>query len=135
MPIFVREGTRSGRSCGTPPSDKYVFRNILIEDLVGESRSAVASSITGVKGCRVNGVTLRNVKITCRGGGTAEDRTRPVPEVAGKYPDSHMFGCVLPAYGLYARHVDGLSLENVSFTLRPGSADAREPFVADDVSR
>ncbi len=133
VPVFVRAGTRSGRACGTPPSDKYVFRNILIEDLVGESRSAVASSITGVKGCRVNGVTLRNVKITCRGGGTAEDRTRPVPEVAGKYPDSHMFGCVLPAYGLYARHVDGLSLENVSFVLASGAADGRDDKFFDDV--
>ena len=135
VPVFVRAGRRSGRSCGTPPSDKYVFRNILIEDVEGESLSSVASSITGVEGCRVKDVTLRNVRIVCRGGGdTAAERTRPVPEVAGKYPDAHMFGCILPAYGLYARHVDGLSLEDVSFALKPGTTDGRDDKVLDDVA-
>jgi len=63
----------------------------------------------------------------------AAERTRPVPEVAGKYPDAHMFGCILPAYGLYARHVDGLSLEDVSFVLKPGTTDGRDDKVLDDV--
>ena len=53
--------------------------------------------------------------------------------VAGKYPDAHMFGCILPAYGLYVRHVDGLQLDNVSFPLAPGTSDRREPIVFDDV--
>ena len=85
--------------------------------------------------CRAKGVALRNVRIVCRGGGdTAAERTRPVPEVAGKYPDAHMFGCILPAYGLYARHVDGLlSLEDVSFVLKPGTTDGRDDKVLDDV--
>ena len=135
VPIFVRAGTRSGRSCGTPPSDKYVFRNILVECVEGEALSSVASSLTGVEGCRARDVTLRNVRIVCRGGGdTAAERTRPVPEVADKYPDAHMFGCMLPAYGLYARHVDGLALEDVSFELRPGTTDGRDEKVLDDVT-
>ena len=98
-PIFIRAGTRTGRSCGTPPSDKRIFRNILLEDIEGASLSHVASSITGVEGCRVKGVALRNVRIVCRGGGdTAAEMLRPVPEVPGKYPDAHMFGSVLPAF-------------------------------------
>ena len=134
VPLFVRGGTRSGRSCGTPPSDRYVFRGMIFEDVEGEALSSVASSITGVAGCRAKGVALRNVRIVCRGGGdTAAERTRPVPEVAGKYPDAHMFGCILPAYGLYVRHVDGLQLDNVSFPLAPGTSDRREPMVFDDV--
>lgn len=134
MPIFVRAETRKGRSCGTPPSDKCIFRNILIEDVEGEALSHVASSITGVRGCRLNGVALRNVKIFCRGGGnTAEERTRPVPEVEGGYPCPDMFLCMLPAYGLYVRHVDGLSLDNVSFVLKHGTTDERESVVKDDV--
>ena len=133
-PIFVRAGTRSGRSCGTPPSDRRVFRNIVFENVTGEAMSFVASSVTGVPGCRISGVTLRNVRIVCRGGGETEaERTRPVPEAAGGYPDSHMFCCMLPAYGLYARHVDGLALENVAFTLKPGTTDRREAIVLDDV--
>ena len=41
--------------------------------------------------------------------------------------------CVLPAYGLYVRHVDGLQLDNASFPLAPGTSDRREPMVFDDV--
>ena len=135
-PIFVRAGTRSGRPCGTPPSDKYRFRNITIENVTGESMSAVASSVTGVPGCRIGNVTLRNVKIVCRGGGdNAAERTRPVPEVADEYPDAHMFDCMLPAYGLYVRHVDGLMLENVNFILRSGDIDRRDAVVQEDVKK
>jgi len=132
-PIFIRAGTRTGRSCGTPPSDKRIFRNILLEDIEGASLSHVASSITGVEGCRVKGVTLRNVRIVCRGGGdTAAERKRPVPEVAGKYPDAHMFGCILPAYGLFVRHVDDLAIENTTFALAPDTTDSRDAVVLDD---
>ena len=135
-PIFVRGGTRRGRPCGTPPSDRRIFRGILLEDIEGASLSHIASSITGVEGCRVKGVTLRNVKIVCRGGGdTAAERTRPVPEVAGGYPDAHMFGCILPAYGLFVRHVDDLAIENTTFALAPDTTDSRDAVVLDDVCR
>jgi len=134
VPLFVRAGTRSGRACGTPPSDKRVFRNILLENVSGEACSSVASSITGVDGCRVKDITLRNVHIVCRGGGdTAAARTLLVPEVAGSYPDPHMFGTILPAYGLYARHVDALMLDNVSFSLHPTTTDSRPAISTEDV--
>ena len=134
VPLFVRAGTRSGRACGTPPSDKRVFRNILLENVSGEACSSVASSITGVDGCRVKDIALHNVHIVCRGGGdTAAARTLLVPEVAGSYPDPHMFGSILPAYGLYVRHVDGLALDNATFALAPGTSDSREGVVCDDV--
>jgi len=134
VPLFVRAGTRSGRACGTPPSDKRVFRNILLENVSGEACSSVASSITGVDGCRVKDIALHNVHIVCRGGGdTAAARTLLVPEVAGSYPDPHMFGTILPAYGLYLRHVDGLALDNATFALAPGTSDSREGVVCDDV--
>lgn len=134
VPLFVRAGTRSGRACGTPPSDKRVFRNILLENVSGEACSSVASSITGVDGCRVKDIALHNVHIVCRGGGdTAAARTLLVPEVAGSYPDPHMFGTILPAYGLYVRHVDGLALDNATFALAPGTSDSREGVVCDDV--
>ena len=79
-------------------------------------------------------MTLRNVRIRCRGlGETTAERTRPVPEAAGRYPDAHMFGCMLPAYGLYVRHVDGFRMEDVVFELETGTSDRRDPIVLDDV--
>ena len=75
-------------------------------------------------------------RLCCRGLGDDALRwkNKPVPEAAGGYPDAHMFGHALPAYGLYARHVDGLLLENCSFSLAEGSSDAREPVVMEDVT-
>lgn len=133
-PIFVRGGLRKRRSCGTPPSDMRIFRNVTIRNVTGESLSGLASSITGVPGLRVEDVRLENVRIVCRGLGDAEaERTRMVPEAADIYPDAHIFGPALPAFGLYVRHVDGLKLENVKFELRPGDSDRREAIVLDDV--
>lgn len=133
VPIFVRAGTRSGRSCGTPPSDWRIFRNIRFENVTGRAESFCASSVTGVPGCRIGDVSFRNVRIVCLGGGeTSCERTRPVPEMSGDYPDAKMFGMMLPAYGLFARHVDGLTLEDVSFPLAGGTHDKREDVVMDD---
>ena len=53
-----------------------------------------------------------------------------VPEMPREYPEPSNFG-ILPAYGLYARHVRGLTVRNVTFTLRSG--DGRPAVVLDDV--
>ncbi|MGN0834110.1 MAG: glycoside hydrolase family 28 protein [Kiritimatiellia bacterium] len=135
VPIFIRGGRRRSRACKIPPSDRCIFRNVRLAQIAGSAESAVASSITGVEACRVKGVSLRDVRIVCRGGGeTGAERTRPVPEKEGAYPEANMFGGCLPAYGLYVRHVDGLRLEGVEFPLAPGTYDRRQPVVLDDVT-
>ncbi len=53
-----------------------------------------------------------------------------VPEAPREYPEPSMFG-ILPAYGLYARHVQGLAVRNVQLTY--GVEDERPPVVLDDV--
>jgi hypothetical protein len=47
------------------------------------------------------------------------------------YPQNTMFG-TLPAWGLYVRHVEGLTMRDVD--LRTRSSDSREMIVLDDVS-
>ena len=137
-PIFVRGGRRLKRKCGIPPSDRCVFRNILFENVTGSGRSAIASSVTGVEGCRVKDVTFRNVHLLCRGAGlelSRKARTEEVPEYAERYPDCTMFGFrILPAFGVYARHVDGLVFDNVTAELQDGTEDVRDRFVLDDVT-
>ena len=53
-----------------------------------------------------------------------------IPEMPAVYPEPSNWG-ILPAYGLYARHIDGLHLENVTFTYKV--EDERYPIVLDDV--
>jgi hypothetical protein len=78
----------------------------------------------------VEGVTLRGIQVSYPGGGTREDaQRRELPELEDQYPEYFMWG-VLPAYGLYARHVQGLSLEGVQFDA--ARSDLRPAVVCDD---
>lgn len=53
-----------------------------------------------------------------------------VPELPAVYPEPSNWG-ILPAYGLYARHVENLTLKDVKITYKV--EDKRHPFVLDDV--
>lgn len=126
-PIFIRLGRRNCHPSGRAGT----LKDVVIERVRGRSASCVASSITGVPGLRVNGVTLRDIELLVKSGGTADDVAKSVPEVEKRYPQNMMFGTILPAYGLYVRHADGVRLENVTFRLMPGE-EKRQAVVADD---
>ena len=63
--------------------------------------------------------------------GRWEDDPYNVPELVSEYPEPSILG-VLPAYGVYARHVDGLTLQNVRLTYL--IEETRPAIVLDDVS-
>lgn len=131
VPIFIRGGTRTGRKNAVPPGTRYVLRGITLRNIRGEAAAWTASSISGVKGCRVSDVLLENVDIVCRGAGereSAEALRRPVPDVSGLYPDATMFKHILPAYGLYVDQADGVRFKNVNFRIREGEIDLRPPI-------
>ena len=95
----------------------------------GEERQCM--SICGIPGHPVEGITLSNLHFVYPGGGTREDAANlNPPELEDQYPEYFMWG-VLPAYGLYARHVKALAMDDVRFELR--SSDARPALVCDDV--
>lgn len=124
-PIFIRLGDR------IPPLG--ALRNVSICGIVAKGDSLVASSITGVPGGRVSGVKLSDITLSCPGGGTDGHRDLPVPEGIEKYPEAWMFGKSLPAYGLYVRHVDDITMDNIRFTLM--DKERRPAVVCDDVRR
>lgn len=126
-PIFVRLARRNKHPSGKPGT----LTDVVIDGVRGKAASLTASSVTGVPGLRVKGVTIRNVDLTLKSGGTAADAEKPVPEVERRYPQNMMFEGILPAYGFYVRHADGVRFENVKLTLAPG-AEARPPLARDD---
>jgi hypothetical protein len=75
-------------------------------------------------------VTLHDIRLQFAGGGRHQDVAREIPENSAKYPEYHMFG-MLPAYGLFCRHVRGLRLHNVDLAL--DQPDERPAVVFDDV--
>lgn len=125
-PIFIRLGNR-GRSM-----DKIAagtLKNISIQNVTATGAD-LTSSITGIDAGRIQDVLIDGFTLTAKGGGARRDLD--VPEVPTKYPDGDMFG-PLPALGLYARHVDGLTLRNLK--VHASAPDARPAMIADDVTR
>jgi len=94
----------------------------------GEKLSCL--NITGVPGFFVEDVTFSGLHLTFPGGGSREEARREVPELRDHYPEYHMFG-TLPAYGIYLRHVKGLTFENI--TLDTTAPDLRPALVGEDV--
>ena len=130
VPIFVRANRRMNRNTGAPRGKYNVMRNILFENIDGYSLSAVPSSVSGTEAFRIKDVTFRNVHFIGRGiGNYATLRETSPLELEGKTPGAGMFMQALPAYGLWARHVDGLKLENTTFSL-----DTREAVTLEDVN-
>ena len=138
-PIFIRAGLRYGRKFGDavplnlPFGHHPALRDVLIENVTAKATSFTASSITGVPGLRVRNVALRNVTIEVPGTGEAgrAELGNPVPEKADAYPESNMFDHrMLPAYGFYIRHADGVRLENVKVSVR--GQEIRPEIVRED---
>ena len=124
-PIFLRLGNR-GRDMETPIPG--TLRNIIISDVAGGA--ATACSITGIPGHPVENVSLNQVMIEYQGGGAPGTAERAIPELPDEYPDADMFG-ELPAYGLYVRHVQGLTLRDTRWTF--AQPDARPVSLFEDV--
>jgi polygalacturonase len=89
----------------------------------GETRQCIV--LNALDGAVIEDVTFDDVRITYGGGGTAEEAKREIPQVAGEYFEIG----TPPAYGLYARNVRGLTLNNVRFDLQ--QADLRPAVVLD----
>jgi polygalacturonase len=127
-PVFVRLGARLRRPGATEPG---TARRILITNVTAWNVAADHGIlIAGLPGHPIEDVVLSNLQFHFAGGGTAAQATREVPELEKGYPDPYEFG-VLPAWGLFARHVRNLQMRGVELrTLEP---DARPAVALDDV--
>ncbi|MBO0931992.1 glycoside hydrolase family 28 protein [Fibrella aquatilis] len=129
VPIFLKIGDRGRRSLAQVAQ----LRNIRLQNITAYHAGITSSSITGMPGRLVENVVLKDIYISCKGGGTVADaNVTSVGENTSGYPDPRWFGGNLPSYGLYVRHAKGLTLDNVQFVLE--GTDARPAVLLDDVS-
>ena len=75
-------------------------------------------------------MSLSNILIEYKGGGTKEQAVRVVPEDEKVYPEPGRFG-IIPSWGMFARHVKGLTLDHVE--LRAAREDLRPAIILDEV--
>jgi polygalacturonase len=121
-PIFIRIGNR------IKPGE---LKNVVICNITATDESMMTSSVTAVPGSYIENVIIRDIIFNCKGTGTlTEAQNTVVPEAEKAYNENRMFGYSLPAYGLYARRVKGLVVDNFIFNFR--SSDARPAIVLDD---
>ena len=91
----------------------------------GETRSCIV--LNGVGNDFLEGISFQDVYVTYEGGGTREEATAEVPKLAGEYFEIG----TPPAYGIYARNVRGLTLNNVR--LEVTKPDLRPAVILDNV--
>lgn len=93
----------------------------------GERRTCITLNGTGDE--FLEQISLTDVHVIYEGGGTAEEAAlRDVPQIAGEYFEMGP----RPAYGLFARNVRGLTLQNVRVEF--AKPDLRPAVVFDHVS-
>ena len=128
-PIYITTGCRNRGP--KERTDISYGANISIDNVVATDVDSLAGIIvTGMPGHPLKNIALSNIRIEYRGGGTADLADKPYREQSTHYPEPRWAGPT-PAYGLYARHVDGLRVDRLNITLqRP---DQRPAIILDDV--
>ncbi|HWX20258.1 MAG TPA: glycoside hydrolase family 28 protein [Candidatus Binatia bacterium] len=127
-PIYITLGRRNRGPDVVQPGKA---RNILISNVIATGVEPMSGiQITGLPGAAVEGVRLENIRILFNGGGTKEAAARVPPELDKGYPEPSKIG-VMPAYGLYARHVRDLELANIRFSF--DKEDLRPAMMCVDV--
>jgi polygalacturonase len=109
-PIYLTTG---GRDRGPNVSTPSRMRNIFISNVIATGVDPASGiQITGTPEQPIEGVRLENIRLIFNGGGTEAQAGHLPPELGTGYPEPGRIG-VMPAYGLFARHVRDLELANI----------------------
>jgi hypothetical protein len=132
VPIFMRLGARLKTfRAGDQPQPVGSISNVVIRNVRARCNSPVAIAVNGIPGHPVQDLTLEQIDIQLPGGGTRADADLALEEKETAYPELSMFGKRWPAYGIFARHVNGLTARQVK--LEPAQPDARPAILCQDV--
>jgi len=113
----------------------FIFDGLQIDNSACDPNSAFI--FTGMPGHPIEDVRLSNIQFTTGGGADAAAAARRslnelTPEVLeGWWPEYKRLGGTVLAHGIYARHVEGLTLNNV--VIKTTAPDSRPAVVCDDV--
>nr|WP_288017425.1 glycoside hydrolase family 28 protein [Blastomonas sp.] len=107
--FFLRLGKRMRGPAGVPIG---TLKRVRISNLVSSGGSQLPAVIAGLAERPIEDVSISDVLLHQIGGADAAMAALQPPENALGYPEATMFGD-LPATGLFARAVRGLSLDNV----------------------
>jgi polygalacturonase len=129
-PFFIRIAKRFLNPDGKPS----VMRNISIQNVIAETRSIIPSIIAGLEESPAQDIRISNVRIVIPIVVPKEMfknfPAQPAEDTKG-YPENRLsFGLKLPASAFYIRHVDGISLSEITVTC--DQKESRPAFYFDD---
>ncbi|MGN6627479.1 MAG: rhamnogalacturonidase [Tepidisphaeraceae bacterium] len=109
-PIYITTGERNRG----PTPGVSTIKNVLISNVVATGIDYyIGILITGLPDHPIEGLRLKNIRFTYKGGGTKEQAENVPKELGTGYPE-YWSKEVMPAYGLFARHVKGLELADIN---------------------
>jgi len=127
-PIYITTGSRNRGPNVTTPSRA---RNIFISNVIATGIGTLSGiQITGIPGQPIENLRLDNIHLEFKGGGTNMGAAYMPKELGTMYPEPNRVGA-MPAYGVFARHVKGLELANISVSFETN--DLRPAMVCADV--
>jgi len=133
VPICIRLGARLKIfRTGDRAKPPGILRDVTIRDVRATGTGPVGMLINGLPGHPIENLTLDNISLEVPGGGTAADAAVELAEKPATYPEWNMYGKVIPVFGIYLRHAQGVTLTNVH--LSAIKSDARPPYQLVDVS-
>ena len=121
-PIFICLGRRHGAG---------VLRNVMISNVTAEIEGVLPCIIAGLPEAKISNVRLSDINLIRKG---SDIRMEENPkENPTSYPEARMYGFRNPACGIYARHVDGLTVDNFNVKVLV-EGEERPAVVLDDVT-
>lgn len=134
-PIFVRLGNRARKhreDAPEPPQGQ--MRNISISSVLAYNCGNYSSSVTGIPGAIIDGVTFSNIRVVPEGSLKEGDFLKSFKDVIENekgYPESMVWGN-LPSCALFIRHAKNVKIDGLA--VEPLNADPRPLIMAEDVN-
>jgi hypothetical protein len=128
-PLFLRLGDRGRVRPGQLRPKPGILRRIVYDRIKGADNGARGSYFMGLPEAHIAQVALRDVSLQVGATDKPVPAQQDIPQLRDTYPDAHMIADAVPAFGLWARHIDGLTLTRVRFTSQ--GHDARPMVLAD----
>ena len=111
-PIYITTGKRNRGPNVTAPGR---MKNILISNVIAtEVPASSGIQIMGLPEQPIEGIRLENIRLAFKGGGTNMGVSYVLRELGTNYPEPGRVVGIMPAYGLFARHVKNLELANIT---------------------
>jgi polygalacturonase len=129
-PIYITTGDRNRGPNVTAPSR---MKNILISNVIATGVPAASGiQIMGLPEQPIENIRLENIRLMFNGGGTNMGVAYVPKELGTNYPEPGRVVGIMPAYGLFARHVKNLELANITTSFMTNDVRPAMEFI--DVS-